>query len=118
MPCNQINCHCDLIGNPAVGIIFRSPALSAKEAVIFVTIFTNLKETVKLYGGSLEELDKDWIKARKDFFQLDNVIDGRGIDYLKAFERVIAEKNLALIHSQFINRNDSIGFGVFVVSKQ
>jgi len=89
----------------------------AKEAVIFVTIFTNLKETIKLYGGSLEHIDKDWIKARKDFFQIDNVIDGRGIDYLKAFERVIAKKNIALIHSQFINRNDSIGFGVFVVIK-
>jgi hypothetical protein len=90
----------------------------ARQTVIFVTIFSNLKEFINLYGGSLEELDKNWIQARKDFFQLDNVVDARGIDYLKGFETRIKERNLELVQSQFINRNDCIGFGVFVVNKK
>ena len=90
----------------------------ANEAVIFVTIFSNIKECTKLYGGLMEQVDKNWIQARKDFFQLDNVIDARGIDYLKGFEKIIKEKNLVLIHSQFINRNDCVGFGVFVINKK
>jgi hypothetical protein len=90
----------------------------ANEAVIFVTIFSNLKELSKLYSGNENNFDPNWVKARKDFFQIDNVIDGRGIDYLKRFESIIKEKNLNLVHSQFINRNDYIGFGVFVVNKK
>ncbi len=90
----------------------------ANEAVIFVTIFSNLKELSKLYSGNENNIDPNWVKARKDFFQIDNVIDGRGIDYLKPFENIIKEKNLNLVHSQFINRNDYIGFGVFVVNKK
>jgi hypothetical protein len=89
----------------------------AQEAVIFVTIFSDLREITNLYGGSIEQLDPNWIKARKDFYQVENVIDARGIDYLKGFELIIKEKNIDLIHSQFINRNDSVGFGVFVVKK-
>ncbi len=89
----------------------------ADEAVIFVTIFSNLEECVKQYGGTMDEIDKNWIQARKDFFQLDNVIDARGIDYLKSFEKIIKEKNLNLVFSQFISRNDIVGFGVFVVNK-
>jgi|688.fasta_scaffold62390_4 hypothetical protein len=90
----------------------------AQEAVIFVTIFSDLREITNLYGGSIEQLDPNWIKARKDFYQVENVIDARGIDYLKGFELIIKEKNIDLIHSQFINRNDSVGFGVFVVKKK
>jgi hypothetical protein len=90
----------------------------AQQTVVFVTIFSNLKAFTNLYGGSIEELDPNWIKARKDFFQLDNVIDARGIDYLKQYESIIKERNLDLIHSQFINRNDCIGFGVFVINKK
>lgn len=88
------------------------------EAIIFVTIFSSLKEYSKLYGLSIEQLDKKWIKARQDFFQMEDVIDGSGIDYLKGFERIIKEKNINLLYSQFINRNDCIGFGVFVISKK
>ena len=88
------------------------------EAVIFVTIFSNLKEYSKLYGVSLEHLDKNWIKARQDFFQIEDVVEASGLDYLKGFERIIKQKNINLIHSQFINRNDCIGFGVFVVSRK
>jgi hypothetical protein len=83
-----------------------------------VTIFSDLREITNLYGGSIEQLDPNWIKARKDFYQVENVIDARGIDYLKGFELIIKEKNIDLIHSQFINRNDSVGFGVFVVKKK
>jgi len=90
----------------------------AHETVIFVTIFSNVNEYLKLYGKPQEQADKNWIQARKDFFQLDNVIDARGIDYLKGYERLITEKNLVINYSQFINRNDCVGFGVFVVSKQ
>jgi len=90
----------------------------ANEAVIFATIFSDVNECLKQYGGTMEQVDKKWIQARKDFFQLENVIDGRGIDYLKPFEKLIAEKNLELVHSQFINRNDCVGFGVFVVRKK
>lgn len=89
----------------------------ANEAVIFVTIFINLIEYTKYSGGLIEEIDKNWIQARKEFFKLDNVIDGRGIDYLNGFETIIKEKNLKLVHSQFINRNDYVGFGVFVINK-
>lgn len=89
----------------------------ADEAVIFVTLFSNIPEIIKLYGGSIAELDKGWIRARKEFFQLDDVINARGVDYLTAFERIIKEKKLELVHSQFINRNDSVGFGVFVIKR-
>jgi len=90
----------------------------AKEAVIFVTIFSDLKEYAKHYLGNEQALDRNWVNARKEFFGIDNVLDGRGVDYLKRFESIIKEKNIELVHSQFINRNDLIGFGVFVVNKK
>jgi hypothetical protein len=71
-----------------------------------------------LYGQTVEQIDKDWIKARKEFFQLENVINGRGIDYIKGFEKIIVEKKMTVLYSQFISRNDCVGFGVFVVEKK
>ena len=90
----------------------------ADQTVIFVTIFSDLGKYLNLYGRALENVDKNWIQARKDFFQLDNVIDARGIDYLNAYERVIRQRNLEILYSQYINRNDYVGFGVFVVKKK
>lgn len=90
----------------------------ADHAVIFVTIYSNLKKTFELYGQSIEEADQKWLQARRDFYQMENIIDGKGIDYLKNFEKIITDKNLELVHSQFINRNDYVGFGVFVVKKK
>jgi hypothetical protein len=89
----------------------------ADKAVIFVTIFSNLKEYLNLYGDNIDKIDKNWIQARKNFYKMENVIDARGIDYLKGFEDIILQKNLKLEYSNFINRNDYVGFGVFVVSK-
>jgi hypothetical protein len=92
---------------------------TANQAVIFVTIFSNVNEYIKLHlGGSTQQLDQNWLSARKDFFQLENVIDAKGIDYLKAFEKIINDQNHDLVYSQFISRNDCVGFGVFVVKKR
>lgn len=90
----------------------------ASKAVIFVTIYNDLKKNAALYGQTVEQIDKDWIKARKEFFQLENVINGRGIDYIKGFEKIIVEKKMTVLYSQFISRNDCVGFGVFVVEKK
>jgi hypothetical protein len=89
----------------------------ANKSVIFVTIFSNLEEYLHLYGQSIDKVDKNWMQARKDFYKMENVIDARGIDYLKGFEDIILQKKLKLEYSNFINRNDYVGFGVFVVSK-
>jgi len=62
-------------------------------------------------------LDPKWINARKEFFQMENVIDGRGIDYLKAFDKIIIDNKMNVIFSQFLNRNECVGFGVFVIKK-
>lgn len=102
----------------SIGVFPHALNYAADKAVIFVTIFCNVVEMTKLYGGSKEQIDKNWLKARKEFFQIDNVVDASGIDYLKGFERVIAEKNFELTYSQFICRNDYIGFGVFVINKK
>lgn len=86
----------------------------ADNAVIIVTIYTELNNYTKHYK---RELNQNWIKARKDFFELENVINARGIDYLKGFEKQIILKNINIVQSQFFSRNDSVGFGVFVLKK-
>ncbi len=88
------------------------------QAVIFVTIFNNLKKNYELYGKGIEEADPKWLQARRDFYQMENIIDGKGIDYLKSFEEIILKKNLELVYTNFISRNDCVGFGVFVVKKK
>lgn len=95
------------------------PALRyiAGEAVLFVTIYTDLLKIAELYGNDEASIDKEWIKARKEFFGMENVLNGRGIDYLKGFEKIILKNNIQLVHSQFLNRNDYVGFGVFVLRK-
>jgi hypothetical protein len=100
-----------------VGFFEHTLNYLADQTVIFVTIFSDLGKYLNLYGRALENVDKNWIQARKDFFQLDNVIDARGIDYLNAYEKIIRQRNLELVYSQYINRNDYVGFGVFVVKK-
>jgi len=99
------------------GVFHHALNYIAKEAVILVAIFSDLNNLAKTYNTKVEDLDQNWIAARKEFFEMDNVINGRGIDYLKKYEKIVREKNIELIHSQFINRNDSVAFGVFVVKK-
>lgn len=92
------------------------PALKyiTTEAVIIVTIYNNLKKFSELYNC---EIDQNWLSARQSFYKIDNVIDGRGIDYLTSFENLIRQNNLKLEFSQFISRNECVGFGVFVIKK-
>lgn len=88
----------------------------AEEAVIFVGFVYNASKYIEKYGGIEDQLNK-WLKARKDFFEIENVINGRGIDYLRGFEGIIKTNNINLVFSQFISRNDYAGFGVFVLKK-
>lgn len=99
------------------GVFSHTLNYIANDAVIFVTIYSDLEKYSKLYGNTVDQIDKNWIKARKDFFQIENVINGRGIDYLKGFEREIRMKNIEIVQSQFISRNECVGFGVFVLKK-
>ena len=99
------------------GVFNHTLKYIADEAVIFVTIYSNLKKYASLYGNSVKDLDPKWINARKEFFQMENVIDGRGIDYLKAFDKIIIDNKMNVIFSQFLNRNECVGFGVFVIKK-
>jgi hypothetical protein len=92
------------------------PALKhlANEAVIVVTIYNNLKNFSKLYNS---EIDPNWISARKAFYSMDNVLDARGIDYLTSFENLIRKNNMKVEFSQFLSRNECVGFGIFVIKK-
>ena len=100
------------------GVFPHSLNYIANEAVIFVTIYSDIEKYANFYGTTVAQLDQKWISSRKQFFEIENVINGRGIDYLKGFENIIKEKNIDVVHSQFINRNDYVGFGVFVLKKR
>ncbi len=97
------------------GIFGHALKYVAKDTVIFVNIFNNVEEYIKKYGAN--ERIEDWIKARKEFFAIDNVVSARGIDYLKGFEKIIKAEKLDIVYSNFISRNEYVGFGVFVLKK-
>ncbi|MBN8702787.1 MAG: hypothetical protein J0M08_06965 [Bacteroidetes bacterium] len=100
------------------GVFENSLKYLAKKSVVIVTIYNNLEAFAKLYNTSVNQLDANWITARKTFYGLDNVINARGTDYLISFEKIIAKNNFQLIQSQFISRNNCVGFGVFVLDKK
>lgn len=90
---------------------------TSDQAVIIVTIYNDLRAFASYYNTIAEELDPSWITARKAFYGLQNVIDAPATDYLLAFEKIIQKNGYAMRYSQFISRNDSVGFGVFAIRR-
>jgi hypothetical protein len=100
------------------GVFENSLNYLANEAIVIVTIYNNLEAFAANYNTTTDKLDPAWLKARKSFYQIDNVLTEKGINYLPAFEKILERKNFKVIYNNFISRNDSVGFGVFVVNKK
>lgn len=88
---------------------------TADKAIVIVTIYNDLNAFASYYNTTADKLDANWMKARREFYGLENVVNAPGTDYLKAFEQIIKRNNKQIRYSQFFSRNDSVGFGVFAI---
>ena len=88
--------------------------IDRENCIIIVTIYNNIQILADMYCTKLQDFDP-WLKARSAFFNMNNVINARGDDYLDAFSKIIIQNKLEVISCSFLSRNDAVGFGVFVI---